>query len=124
MMRVKYEEYWNDSKRRDCEAFFNDLKGFEDWIFGQMKSMQNRPGHNQQGYGYMFFPKEKVATIQFEPEQGKTVWVRMITDDNGDGIYYSDGTFTSGQRHWSQEVKDWLAKCRERYEAPKFHFIP
>lgn len=59
--------------------------------------------------------------IEFIPRRGEElIWIHQI--DIGPGIEFSDGKFTTRQKHWSSAVKEWLIHCEERRKAPKFNF--
>ena len=124
MLTVKYERYWNDFFRKNEERSFCHLAELEEWMFGQMK--QNYSGDT---YTMSFPTPEKAKrigetgpwNIEFKPERGgETIWIHQIKSERG--IVFSDGKYTSGQKHWSAEVKDWLRRCEERRKAPKFDF--
>lgn len=121
-MKVKYERYWNDYRRRDEVQSFADLDELANWMFGQM----------QQDYekGMSFPTPEKAArinesgpwSIEVRPVRGEEhIWIHMI--ENNAGIIFLDGKFTSGQKHWSKSVQEWLVQCEERTKAPKFIFV-
>lgn len=124
MIKVKYEEYYNDYFRRNHEKSFSDLTDLENWIFNQMQQDYTKP------FTMYFHTPEKNARIhgegasriEFTPRWGGcTFWIHQM--ENYDGIIFSDGTFTSGQKHWSQEVQEWLAHCDKRQHSPKFAFV-
>ena len=124
MLRVKYERYWNDYIRKNEERCFRDLNDLEEWMFGQMKQ-------DYTDKFVMSFPTPDAAKrigetgpwrIEFKPQWGgESFWIRQIECERG--IIFSDGTFTSGQKHWSEAVKTWLTHCEERRKAPKFNFV-
>ena len=37
MLRIYYEEYYNDYHRKELNRSFSTLKELENWIFGQMQ---------------------------------------------------------------------------------------
>ena len=122
MITVKYERYWNDYIRKHEEKSFSSLADLEEWIFGKM----------QQDYAKaMSFPTVEAAArihnegpwaSEFRPVWGEEAfWIHQISYSHG-GIIFTDGKFTSGQRHWSKEVQSWLDHCKERCSAPKFNF--
>lgn len=123
MFRVKYERYWNDYRRRHEEKHFSDLAELEEWIFGQMQQNYTNPSA-------MSFPTPKKAerikadgpwSIEFRPVWGEeNIWIHLI--ESPSGIVFSDGKFTSGQKHWSKAVQEWLTRCDQRQNAPKFNF--
>lgn len=123
MITVKYERYWNDFARKNEQRTFRDLEDLENWIFGQM----------EQDYTKQFvmsFPTPGAAKrigepgpwrIEFKPKWGgELFWIKQIESEHG--IIFSDGTFTAGQKHWSDSVKTWLCHCEERRKEPKFTF--
>ena len=122
MLKVKYERYWNDSYRRNEVLSCPDLDQLADWMFDKI----------QQDYSKaMFFPTpEKVAQIgekgpwkiELRPRWGEEqIWIHQI--ENECGIIFSDGKFTSRQKHWSKAVQEWLVQCEERRLRPKFNFV-
>lgn len=111
MYTIKYEEYRNDYDRRSYERSFNSLTAVEDWLFDQM----------QQSYERMWFPSREPSRIEVSPVYGGPhIWIYMISSPRG--IEFTDGRFTNGQKHWSQEVQTWLKHCNERKNKPKFVF--
>lgn len=122
MIRVFYEKYWNDFIRKSEEKSFEDLKEVEEWIFGQMQ----QPYKNA-----MSFPTpakcERIHAngpweIEFTPSfNGPNFWIHQI--ENSNGIIFSDGKRTNGQRHWSKAVQEWLVCCDERKLTPKLTFV-
>lgn len=123
MLKIKYERYWDDYRRRNETKSFSSLNGLEDWMFGQM----------QQDYTkdfVMSFPTpEKAArigecgpwSIEFRPERGgEKFYIHQI--EGFDGIIFSDGTFTTRQKYWTVEIQDWLVHCEERRKNPRFNF--
>lgn len=124
MLKIKFERYWNDYRRKHEIKAFADLKELEDWIFNQM----------QQDYTKSFvmsFPTSEAAArirsdgpwaIEFRPVYGEEViWIHQIEDDRG--IVFSDGKFTSGYKHWSVYIQEWLSHCNDRKCKPKFNFV-
>lgn len=123
MLRVKYERYWNDYIHKNEERRFRDLDDLEEWMFDQMEQDYTKKF-------VMCFPTPDAAKrigetgpwkIEFRPKWGgESFWIKQIECERG--IIFSDGTFTSGQKHWSEEVKTWLTHCEERRKTPKFNF--
>lgn len=121
MIRIYYEEYYNDYKKEYYEKEFRNLTDLEDWIFWQMK----RPyDHKDKTNRYaMFFPHlTEPSRIEFTPTWGgPSYWIDMIENDFG--IMFSDGKYTNGYTHWNDEVKEWLAHCDKRRDTPEFKFV-
>lgn len=124
MIKVKYERYWNDTIRKNEEKTFPDLGALADWIFGQIQQDYADP------HAMSFPTPEKFdgtgtdgpGRIQFRPAYGRELfWIHLIRND--DGIIFSDGTHTSGQKHWNAQVKEWLAACDRRRRNPEFDFV-
>lgn len=119
MITVYYEVYYNDFIRKNKENRFAGLKELEEWMFGQMQQNYEKA---------MAFPTPKKCErihatgpweIEFTPTySGPIFWIHQIKNSNG--IMFSDGKITDGQRHWSKEVQEWLVHCEERKSAPKF----
>ena len=127
MIRIYYEEYYNDCRRTNHTRDFTSLQELEDWIFGQMRQKYSDKEH---GWLAMSFPVPEVAErvksdgpwgIEFKPEYGGvTYWIHKI--ERGHGIIFSDGKHTDGRKHWSKEVQEWLIHCKERQYNPQFEF--
>lgn len=122
MLKVKIERYLNDFCRKDETKSFDDLIKLEDWMFGQMQQKHSEG---------MRFPTPEAAErigekgpwrIEFRPVRGEaTIWIHQI--ETPCGIIFSDGRYTSGQRHWTEEVQEWLVHCEQRCKNPKFNFV-
>lgn len=116
MISIRYEEYYNDFKRKNYEKRFKDLEELEEWIFGQM-----RQDYSKELY-IMYFPRKEASSIDFIPFcGGPSIFIHQI--ENEEGILLSDGEFTSGQKHMSHKIKEWCEHCEERRKAPKFKFV-
>lgn len=126
MIRIKCEHYWNDFIRKNEIKTFASLDALADWIFGQMQ--QDYTGSHS---CVMSFPTPEAAKrigetgpwrIEFTPQRGsESIWIYCI--ENSDGIIFSDGRFTSGQKHWTTEVQQWLTACEARRRGPTFNFV-
>lgn len=71
-------------------------------------------------YYFTFGSYEKFPYKNTPQHGGPHFWIHQI--ENERGIIFADGKNTAGQKHWSQEVRDWLKHCKERQYAPKFVF--
>lgn len=124
MIKIFYEEYYNDFLRKNHTKTFSSLEELEEWIFGQMKRAYNDSFA-------MFFPTPEIlerihsdgpGRIEFQPEMGGAdFWIHKI--ESYDGIIFSDGVYTAKQKHWSMEMKDWLRHCDKKKRDPKFNFV-
>lgn len=124
MIKIKFERYWNDFTRKNEVQSFSSLDALADWMFGQMQRDYTKD------FAMSFPTPEKAKRIgetgpwriEFQPQfGGESIWIYLI--ENSSGIIFSDGRFTSGQKHWSAEVQQWLAACEERRRGPKFNFV-
>lgn len=125
MITVSYEKYWCDYHRNHETQSFGSLAELEEWIFGQMKR-----DYSKDRYA-MSIPTPAAAerihsdgpwSIEFRPDHtGPDFWIHEIR--TGEGIIFTDGKLTSGQTHWSKEVKEWLTRMEERRISPKFNFV-
>ena len=119
MLRIYYEEYYNDYHRKDLNRSFSTLKELENWIFGQM---QQDYSDKENGWTKMYFPRKEPTQFEFTPKRGgPSIWIHRI--DNEHGIVFSDGRFTGGKKHWSSEIRQWLKQCHERQYNPHFNFV-
>lgn len=127
MIRIYYEEYYNDYHRNDHEKSFYSIEELEEWIFGQM-----RQDYTDKKRWAMSFPTPKRVksinesgpwSIEFKPGyESPTFWIHMIKNDQG--IIFSDGNMTAKKKHWSKEIQDWLEHCENRRRNPQFNFVP
>lgn len=126
MFTVYYERYWCDFMRKQEEKTFYSIQELEDWIFGSMR-------RNYDDSLAMFFPTPEIlknigddpgkpSRIEFKPSaSSETYWIHEI--DGPNGIEFSDGTRTSGQKHWSRNVREWCIRCDKKRKSPKFNFV-
>ena len=123
-MKVIFEKYTNDYNRKSETKTFTSLTELENWIFGQMQQDYSRNRYA------MWFPlpesvkkykRDGPGSIEFRPcYGGEDIWIHQI--ESNDGIIFSDGRFTSGQKHWTIDVQNWLVHCEQRRKNPKFNF--
>lgn len=127
MIKVKYEMYWNDlNKKHEVKSFYS-LKDVENWMFDMMKR-----DYVNDDWAMRFPTQESVKRVQrlggsglwgieFRPEiGGVTYWIHQM--ETNDGIIFTDGKYTSRQKHWNKEVREWIDHCEERRIKPKFIF--
>ena len=124
MITVRMIQYWNDYHKKEVRERFNGLAELEEWIFGQMRVDYS----SEHGRNLLSFPRcdveGNIYRISVQPEHGSYVyWIKQIEDDHS-GILFSDGTFTAGRKHCTKMVREWLAGCERRKNAPTFYFAP
>lgn len=125
MLKIKFERYWHDYRRKDEIKSFSNLTELEEWIFNQMQ--QDYTGNA----GTMSFPTPEKAKrinaegpwrIEFRPKRGEEdIWIHQI--ETSDGIVFSDGKFTAKRKHWSVKIQEWLIHCEARRNNPPFNFV-
>lgn len=122
MWIVKGEEYICDYNRKPFVKTFTSLSAIEEWLFGMMQwSYADHMCFPNKKSERNFPPERLPYTIEINPSpRGANVWIYMISSSNG--IEFSSGKLTEGQRHWSERMKSWLNHCEERKTAPKFNF--
>lgn len=110
MIAIEYERYWNDyTRQKKLTKSFSSLSSLANWLF----DMNTDPN----GYGLYFGE----GLIESKDEQGWTIWVRIIRNENG--IIFSDGRYTMGQKHCNDTVKEWVSECMERKNHPVYNFV-
>lgn len=121
MIKVKFEEYFNDNNKRFFDKSFDTWEDFQEYILGYSVSD--------------FFLKER-STFP-KKENGKlvhSVWeinkgmhycqflnIHLIESDRG--IEYSHGTFTNSVKHISDKTMDIIEDCLERINRTEFNFV-
>ncbi len=115
MIKVHYTKYMNDYHQFECVQTFRDLSAFADYIFGSMKqAYDNRFA--------MYFPRPMGGEISWTPSYNDyRHWCHRIDDE--DGILFSTGKTTSGQKFMADCVKDWCEQCEQRRHKPVFNFV-
>ena len=123
-MKAIIEKYTSDYNRKSETKTFTSLTELENWIFGQMQQNYSRNRYA------MWFPlpesvkkykRDGPGSIEFRPCcGGEDILIHQI--ESNDGIIFSDGRFTSGQKHWTIDVQNWLVHCEQRRKSPKFNF--
>lgn len=123
-MKVIFEKYIDDYNCKSETKTFTSLTELESWIFGQMQQDYARNRYA------MWLPlpesvkkykQDGPGSIEFRPCcGGESILIHQI--ESNDGIIFSDGRFTSGQKHWTIAVQNWLVHCEQRRKNPKFNF--
>ena len=113
MLKVKFEEYHNDYNFHYFTERFNSLKELQTWVMSKM---------------HVSCPKEWIRfssnPIFFRMQPDGPGWsykIHLIEDD--DGIIFSDGEHTAGQRHIARCVVEWFDEFRCELDCPVFNFI-
>ena len=117
MIKVTYQEYTNDFCKQTKEKLFYNLGEFADWFF----KLCDR---DYEKYISIPLPTQKVAPYRMEVNcmwtKNKCFWVHMIEREGT--IIFSDGKFTSGQKHWNDEMKELCTQMEQRRKKPVFNF--
>lgn len=123
-MLVRYEEYTNDYIRSNKTIMFDSISQFKDWIFNLCDGNYKKN---------IFIPiPERTDIWRDGPSrievncmwtQNKCYWVHQIESGTWERkIYFSDGKFTDGTRHWNEDMKQLCRDLIERRDHPKFNF--
>ena len=113
MLTVKLEEYHDDNNFRYFSEHFNSFKELQNWIIHQM--------HVTDPKDWISFSTDPIY-FRMQPDgPGWSRKIHLIEDE--DGIIFSDGQNTAGQRHIADCVKQWLYEFKQELEAPKFNFV-
>lgn len=109
MIKVTYEHYYNDYiRKQNLVMHFQSLEAFYNWI----KSNTVGDVNNSR---ILWFPHYRESNcFRYNIQNGWVCFVRMI--ENEEGIIFTDGFYTSGKRHSSNEFYEW---CQERIKEQK-----
>lgn len=113
MLKVRIEEYHDDHHFNhqiyNCES----LNALKEWILKQMNVSNLKD--------WISFSANPVY-FRIQPDgPGWSYKIHLIEDD--DGIIFSDGQHTAGQRHIADCVVQWLDDFKRELETPKFNFV-
>ena len=124
MMTIYYDEYVSDLniKARERSGFYS-WKEIEDWVFGLCASGKYSDKISVPIPDRTDIWKDGPSAIEVNCcwTEGKTYRIHKVT--NSDGIVFSDGRYTSGQRHWNDEAKNACRSIRQRAINPTFNFV-
>ncbi len=113
MLKVRIEEYHNDNNFKHQVQTFTSFDALKQWVLGVMHVSCLKDWISF-SYNPIFF--------RMQPDgPGWSYKIHLIEDQ--DGIIFSDGQHTSGQRHIADYVKRWLDDFKQELEAPKFNFV-
>ena len=113
MLKVKIEKYHNDYNFDHMIYKFNSFFELKEWILKQM--------HVSDLKEWIRFSSSPIF-FRMQPDgPGWSYKIHQIEDD--DGIIFSDGQYTAGQKHIADCVKRWLDEFKQELETPKFNFV-
>lgn len=113
MLKVRIEEYHNDNNFSHHLQTFTSLDALKQWVLGTMNVSKPKD--------WISFSSNPVF-FRIQPDgPGWSYKIHLIEDQ--DGIIFSDGQHTAGQRHIANCVKQWLDDFKQELEAPKFNFV-
>lgn len=106
MIFVKYEEYYNDYiRKQNLVERFLSLETFKHWV--EFNTVGDTNDERT-----LWWPHYKESNyFTYKIQNGWKVCIRMIV--NEEGIIFTDGFYTSGKRHSSNEFYKW---CQERIQ--------
>ena len=113
MLKVRIEEYHNDNNFHHHVQTFASLDALKQWVLGRM--------HVSNPKDWISFSSNPVF-FRMQPDgPGWSYKIHLIEDS--DGIIFSDGQHTAGQRYIADCVKRWLDDFKQELETPKFNFV-
>ena len=113
MLKVRIEEYHNDYNFKHTVYNCSSLNALKKWVLEQMNVTHPKD--------WISFNTNPVY-FRMQPDgPGWSYKIHLIEDE--DGIIFSDGEHTAGQRHIADCVKQWLDNFKLELEAPKFNFV-
>lgn len=122
MIKVRYEKYYNDYRKKQEVKTFDDLQEVADWLFGLVKGDYRssmwfvNPDTDHTRDGKLWLDSSCIKSSDGE----WMYWIEQIEKDGA--IIYSCGTFTNKVCYWNDEIKHWLRECRKRRENPVINF--
>lgn len=122
MIKVKYNKYYNDYRRFDEIKTFCSLDDFANWLFDMVQGDYKYKIWFVDPYDdHMRDGKLHLDNSCIKSRDGDwQYWIEQIEKDGA--IIYSTGKYTNGICHWNDEIKQWLVKCRDRMNNPRFNF--
>lgn len=123
MIIVKYEEYVNDYNRRHKTENFFSLGSFVDWVFNTCRGKYDEDISCPDPDTKIFSANEMPYSIDINNmwSEGKHYWIHQISNEVG--IIFSDGTYTSRQKHWNDTTKQMCRDIIARKQKPVFNFV-
>ena len=113
MLKVRIEKYHNDYNFDHMMHNFHSFVELKEWILRQMNVSNLKE--------WIRFSSDPIY-FRMQPDgPGWSYKIHQIEDE--DGIIFSDGQHTDGQRHIADCVKQWLNEFKQELEAPKFNFV-
>ena len=117
MIKIKYEDYYNDNNVNDHAITFNSMNEFQDWMFNQMRisyKNTNFPTKKRDSDGYL-------QSIRITISSGHSYYINLVETE--EGIIFSDGKYTNNKQHISKLMSEFNEKCKKRANNPQFNFI-
>lgn len=113
MLQVRIEKYHNDNNFNHTVYNCESLNALKEWVLKQMNVSTLKD--------WISFSSNPVY-FRIQPDgPGWSYKIHLIEDQ--DGIIFSDGQHTAGQRHIADCVKRWLDEFKQELECPKFNFV-
>lgn len=113
MLKVRIEEYHNDNNFKHHLQTFTSFNALQRWVLGTMNVSSPKD--------WISFSSNPIF-FRMQPDgPGWSYKIHLIEDQ--DGIIFSDGQHTAGQRHIADCVKRWLDDFKHELETPKFNFV-
>lgn len=104
MIKVTYEQYYNDYiRKQNLIIHFQSLGAFKNWV------ESNTVGDIHSAKILWWPHRQESNCFRYNMQNGWCCFIRMI--ENEEGIIFTDGFYTSGKRHSSNAFYEW---CQER----------
>lgn len=116
MIRVTYEQYYNDYMRKqNLVMHFQSLDAFKNWVESNTVGDVN----NAQ---ILWWPHYRESNcFRYKMQNGRICFIRMI--ENEEGIIFTDGFYTSGKCHSSNEFYEWCQEKIQKQKKAQYNFV-
>ena len=120
MLIVTYESFSNNYNQNKETKTFENLDEFAKWLYSvaELWSLNKSEQHPN-----VFFSTKEISAenIKVKTYGGYTYW-HFCIEDTQEGIIYTSGKFTYGQKHCSTSFMEWLKKGERGELQPKLKF--
>lgn len=120
MIRISYELYGNDYTRREnLQKSFSSLEELHKWIVDNAYITSSALGKiyypSENGFERISFYTQTMNC--FHGYRWCDCWIHKIESERG--IEFTDGQYTQGQKHKSQQIKELFSKWYKEDNQPK-----
>lgn len=122
MFTIYGEKYYNDFTRQNVRMSFHSLNEIYDYMKSISYGFSDKYGNyfpTRRGDDYNWCGR--ISCSDKEDKLYRNFWIYKIENENG--ILYSNGRYTDGEKFCAKIVEDWLMDCRNKMENKKFSFV-